>query len=144
MCCLVGKEAPLRCLFAYLKEDPDVPDFPLLFHTLMSKKKIVVSLIAIVISASALTFGRFAYAASPESIVVKGVNDGAVYTVDARAARILKNKKTAALKLSDLRSGDTVMIKGVRKGRILSADTIIDGVHRPVAFKSKGKPLVTE
>ena len=67
--------------------------------------------------------------ASPSANVsASTVVAGTVYTVDATSAKIYKGSATTTVSVSDITTGDTVMVQGTISGTNVAATVIRDGV----------------
>lgn len=73
-----------------------------------------------------------------------GAASGTVYTVDASNAKVMKNGTTSAV--SDIATGDTVMVVGTVSGTNVAATTIRDGMNGMMKGRSTppaNKPSLT-
>jgi hypothetical protein len=63
------------------------------------------------------------------SVSMPTVVAGTVYTVDATSAKIYKGSATTTASVSDIATGDTVMVQGTISGANVAATVIRDGVN---------------
>ena len=75
--------------------------------------------------------------ASPSANVsASTVGAGTVYTVDATGAKIYKGSATTTVSVSDITTGDTVMVQGTVSGTNVAATVIRDGVNGTMGGQS--------